>query len=226
MPLTQTVSRMSQKINLLGRRFGRLVVVEEQPSINRRTYWKCKCDCGNYHVAQKSNLFYGHVKSCGCKKIENDTKNKKPNNYSQFRQLWIIYRMNARKRNLDFLITTEELSAIVVQKCFYCGSEPKNIFRATIEKAKEKLIYNGIDRYENSIGYVKSNLVPCCEICNRMKLTLSAKEFFEHIEKIASQSKRLTTAYTGLAGVAASPSESTLEGFTGQVGLSQPTANQ
>lgn len=37
---------------------------------------------------------------------------------------------------------------------------------------------------------------------------------------------RLTTACTGLAGFSASPSESTLEGFTGQVGLSQPTANQ
>jgi len=39
-------------------------------------------------------------------------------------------------------------------------------------------------------------------------------------------SRHLTTACTGLAGFSASPSESTLEGFTGQVGLSQPTANQ
>jgi N6-adenosine-specific RNA methylase IME4 len=38
--------------------------------------------------------------------------------------------------------------------------------------------------------------------------------------------RSLTTACTGLAGFSASPSESTLEVFTGQVGLSQPTANQ
>ena len=38
--------------------------------------------------------------------------------------------------------------------------------------------------------------------------------------------RHLTTACTGLAGFSASPSESTLEGFTGQSGLSQPAANQ
>jgi hypothetical protein len=45
-------------------------------------------------------------------------------------------------------------------------------------------------------------------------------------ESYCKRKRRLTTACTGLAGFSASPSESTLEGFTGQVGLSQPTANQ
>jgi hypothetical protein len=30
----------------------------------------------------------------------------------------------------------------------------------------EKL--TGIDRVDNSIGYVTSNIVPCCQICNMM----------------------------------------------------------
>lgn len=50
---------------------------------------------------------------------------------------------------------------------------------------------------------------------------------YESVILFVLKSKRLlTTACTGLAGFSASPSESTLEGFTGQVGLSQPTANQ
>lgn len=50
---------------------------------------------------------------------------------------------------------------------------------------------------------------------------------YESVILFVLKSKRLlTTACTGLAGFSALPSESTLEGFTGQVGLSQPTANQ
>lgn len=28
--------------------------------------WKCKCDCGNYTLVNKTNLTSGHSKSCGC----------------------------------------------------------------------------------------------------------------------------------------------------------------
>ena len=34
--------------DLIGQRFGRLVVIEKLPSKNRRCWWKCKCDCGNF----------------------------------------------------------------------------------------------------------------------------------------------------------------------------------
>ena len=34
--------------NLLNKRFGKLVVIEPAPSKSGKTYWKCKCDCGNY----------------------------------------------------------------------------------------------------------------------------------------------------------------------------------
>ena len=39
-------------------------------------------------------------------------------------------------------------------------------------------------------------------------------------------SHKATMRFAELAGFSASPSESTLEGFTGQSGLSQPAANQ
>jgi len=46
------------------------------------------------------------------------------------------------------------------------------------------LIYNGIDRVDNAIGYLTDNCVACCKVCNRAKLQMSKNEFFDHIKKI------------------------------------------
>lgn len=53
--------------NLIGQRFGRLVVIEYEGSINQSRRWLCKCDCGNikYNVSTE-NLKSGNTKSCGC----------------------------------------------------------------------------------------------------------------------------------------------------------------
>lgn len=59
--------------NLIGRRFGKLVVTEyvgyeDAPCKGRKTlfYWKCVCDCGNTCITYSGNLTGHHKKSCGC----------------------------------------------------------------------------------------------------------------------------------------------------------------
>ena len=48
--------------NLIGQRFGRLVVVEDLGHKKVR----CHCDCGNDHITSKSSLTKGATISCGC----------------------------------------------------------------------------------------------------------------------------------------------------------------
>lgn len=51
---------------------GKLTVVRRirQPSDNR-TYWLCKCDCGEETIVEGGNLRSGHTKTCGhCEKYE------------------------------------------------------------------------------------------------------------------------------------------------------------
>lgn len=57
----------SRLIDLVGQRFGRLVVVERL-DVRRMSNvdWKCLCDCGKYHNAITKYLQAGQVKSCGC----------------------------------------------------------------------------------------------------------------------------------------------------------------
>jgi hypothetical protein len=57
-----------EKENLLGKRFGKLVVIDEVHRTNGRTFWKCQCDCGNEVVVWAYSLKRGKTQSCGCKK--------------------------------------------------------------------------------------------------------------------------------------------------------------
>jgi len=54
--------------NLVGQRFGKLLVVELLPESNKfgRRMYRCKCDCGNETVTSSICLTGGHTKSCGC----------------------------------------------------------------------------------------------------------------------------------------------------------------
>lgn len=58
---------MSRHPNLIGSRFGKLVVTgqaESDASGHRR--WLCQCDCGGTTTTSTGNLTCGHTLSCGC----------------------------------------------------------------------------------------------------------------------------------------------------------------
>lgn len=54
-------------VNLVGKQFGRLIVIEPSGSDKHgNSLWKCKCDCGNISITTSHNLLSGQTKSCGC----------------------------------------------------------------------------------------------------------------------------------------------------------------
>ena len=59
---------MPAAIDLTGRRFGRLIVIqrEESKTKYRSQNWECKCDCGNKVTVLTGNLRRGFTQSCGC----------------------------------------------------------------------------------------------------------------------------------------------------------------
>lgn len=58
---------MSRKrIDLIGKRFGKLVVQNKAKNEGRWTCWDCVCDCGNRVIAKTRDLQKGDVNSCGC----------------------------------------------------------------------------------------------------------------------------------------------------------------
>jgi len=65
---------MGKLIDLVGKRFGRLLVIERADApkgvINKGAYWLCVCDCKNMKIVSALNLRNGDAKSCGCLKKE------------------------------------------------------------------------------------------------------------------------------------------------------------
>lgn len=64
--------------DMVGRRYGRLEVVEFYGSKKGQRRWLCRCDCGGTAVVQTSHLVSGNNRSCGCLHIEAAKKNIKP----------------------------------------------------------------------------------------------------------------------------------------------------
>ena len=85
----------------------------------------------------------------------------------------IFIKKNAKKRNLDFQLTKEEFYNLTSKPCHYC-----NHFQD----------YNGIDRIDSTKGYYLQNCVPCCEICNKMKLDYNVEQWFEKMKQILEYS--------------------------------------
>lgn len=38
---------MPKALDITNQRFGKLVAIQKAPSKSGKTYWLCKCDCGN-----------------------------------------------------------------------------------------------------------------------------------------------------------------------------------
>lgn len=61
----------SQRKDLMGQRFGRLVALERGPNIivkscEQKSTWICRCDCGNVVQIRQRDLLNGKTRSCGC----------------------------------------------------------------------------------------------------------------------------------------------------------------
>lgn len=62
---------MGIKIPLVGKRFGRLVVIKEYPRTRPRRFpCLCRCDCGVVCRVMGAELRIGDTKSCGCLRRE------------------------------------------------------------------------------------------------------------------------------------------------------------
>ena len=151
----------------------------------------CICVCGNYGKVKASSL--GKVsKSCGCMQKETITKKIKENGFMSIKnKIYDNYKRAALKRDYSFELTKEEFNLIISQKCHYCKTEPNMVYKYGRSKSGNELYdiyneykYNGVDRVNNSLGYVKNNCVACCKICNNSKSTLSISEWQEWIIRV------------------------------------------
>ena len=186
----------STKINRIGERYGRLLVIEKALSRHGYARWLCQCDCGKTKDVSGTCLQQGKIKSCGCLRREvcreraaiNSANNVLGEGEAAFNLLYAVYKNNAENKNREFTLTKEQFKELTSGICTYCGDGPKSKGCGSTIKSGLYL-YNGIDRVDNTIGYIPENCVTCCKICNWMKRTQTREEFYEACLKVTNYFK-------------------------------------
>lgn len=59
-----------KKVDLVGKVFGRLTVVEKAGNLGIKTAWLCRCECGTTKVVRTYHLIRNAVVSCGCYRVQ------------------------------------------------------------------------------------------------------------------------------------------------------------
>lgn len=85
------------------------------------------------------------------------------------RAQYLRYKERAKKKSLSFDLEYESFAEFVQLSCVYCG------FSGAIV---------GLDRIDSSQGYVQENVVPCCKVCNYMKLDHKLQDWMQAMRDI------------------------------------------
>jgi hypothetical protein len=82
------------------------------------------------------------------------------------------YVSSAKQRNIVFELNNPVFETLISGHCYLCG------------KMSDATHCNGIDRFNNTIGYIESNCKTCCHTCNMMKHTYSYEDLIRKFIKI------------------------------------------
>jgi len=185
---------MGRKSNhSIGDRYGGLEILEILPSNVTGKHVKLKCLCTYCNnIVIKNGVNIRKHKSCGCQQRNSvywESVGPKTMPWqlkkgeAAKRNVQSSYKKSAKRRNYEYSLTDEQFTNIISENCFYCGDKETSIKKGQ-GKTSGNFYYTGIDRIDNSVGYVIENCVPCCWKCNIMKHVMSKTDFINHIKKI------------------------------------------
>ena len=146
---------MGADFSIIGKRFGRLLVMElDHVGKRGETWWKCKCDCGNDKIICRGGLTSGDNISCGCyHKEHNHEFNKKHGLTSH--PLYTIWSGMVQRCHNKNASNYYRYGGKGISVC----SEWKNDFKKFYDWAIGNGYAEGlsIDRKDNSKGYCPEN---------------------------------------------------------------------
>ena len=158
---------MPKKVNILGQKFGRLLVVERTSSTRSGSIlWRCLCDCGNEHLASTRHLNRNGrtgkyvVRSCGC--LQTRTGKENPNwrgNGEISGHWWAAKVIHSAKGNKMRRAIPLEIDKEYAWKLFL-AQDGRCYFTGQLLKISNNSVKNtaSLDRINNELGYVKENV--------------------------------------------------------------------
>jgi hypothetical protein len=189
-------------IDLTGQVFGKLTVIKLYKNDKSKVLWNCSCECGNNKIASTVSLRrkIRPVKNCGC--MTNELKRQHlllPFGEAHINRLFLQYKNNAKKRNIEFKLDMKIFKVLITSCCSICDSEPKMVKYRKSYKPNGLIPHNGIDRIDNSKGYLIDNVQTMCTDCNRAKSNLTNEDFNIWLDKIVEKALK-DKSYLNLRG--------------------------
>jgi hypothetical protein len=139
--------------------------------LQTRVWVRCRCNGPSSEFAVAAyKLRSGCVKSCGC--LQFASPNYRPHPDREWGRVLRIYQNNYP----GFALATEQIKAICMLPCFYCGLPPSNELKGRylrVSNGRVVLRYSGIDQVVHGKGHTIGNILPACIICNRAKSSSS-----------------------------------------------------
>lgn len=133
-----------KKLNLVGQKFGKLTVLSLSHTL-KRTFWKCKCDCGNECIVKASKLKNGQTQSCKCiRNVRNGLAKSKIYNIYKAMLNRCYNEKNAAYKNYGFR---------GIKVC----DKWKNDFFSFLEDMGNPPLEKQLDRIDTNGNYEKSN---------------------------------------------------------------------
>lgn len=147
---------MPPKIDLTGKKFGRLTVIGPAPNSGKNTNWLCLCSCGTIKPVPTRNLRTGKTNSCGCLQREVATsfghKNKK--HFGKGTRLYNIWKNMRERCNNSSSTSFKNYGGKGIKVCKEWDSFVEFEHWALTHGYEENL---SIDRIDNSKGYSPDN---------------------------------------------------------------------
>lgn len=113
--------------------------------------------------------------------------------------LYTQYKLEAKRKDIEFALSKEAFKTIVSANCHFCGAEPiKPVVGPKSRQSKygvehSTFIANGMDRVNIDLGFVPGNCISCCDTCKKIKKDLNAEEFFKWIDRVHAYSTKQQT---------------------------------
>jgi len=144
---------MRAKIDMIGKTFGKLLVLEEMEGRDSygSVFYKCKCTCGKEKIIRGSYIRSGHTSSCGCLGIKTKVKHNMTKTVEH--NTWVRMKQRCYNKNI---LRYENYGGRGIKVCDRWLNSFENFFEDMGYRPSK---HHSIERIDNSGNYEPTNCV-------------------------------------------------------------------
>lgn len=172
--------------NLVGRRFGKLVVLEKLSAVpyynSTCPKWRCRWDCGVEKDFRAGQLVHGNAASCGCNKLVTGANHPSWKGVGEVSSsYWPDVRWRASAANLQFNLTIEGINKLLMDQGMKCALSGLPI---ETQKRSTGTATASLDRIDSAKGYTMDNVQWVHTDVNFMKQDFDQDYFEDLCQKV------------------------------------------